>query len=570
MSASSWYDSQAKKVSAIYDAISPVELHMWFADLLPTGNALVLDVGAGSGRDAAWLAQRGFEVVAVEPSAGMRAEAIRNHPSHAVQWVDDFLPDFKKVGGLGLHFDFILLSAVWMHVPAGDRARAFRKLIGLLKPGGFIAISLRMGPSEPERGMHPVSVEEIETLCKSHAAFVERRIDSPDLSGRSQVSWCQLVVRLPDDGTGALPLIRHVVLNDSKSSTYKLALLRVLCRCADGTSGFADRDDDCVVIPFGLVGLFWVRMMIPLLKAELPQSPENLGLKRLGFVREGFEYLVSNTKGFSHNDLRCGMRYSGDRAVAIHKAIRDACATVEKMPAHYMTYPNGGQIVRVNRLPPGRVPSEVVLDFPYLSSFGQMRIPANLWAAMQRFDSWIEPAIVSEWSRLMKSYAAAQDRKLSESAIQAALTWADPTRDVKIARLRAIVLLEKSHLRCVWSDRKLTSDNLHIDHCLPWVVWPCGDLWNLLPVHCEVNLRKRDRLPGDELLSQVQPKVLDWWSQAYLDSSTPLLAEQFVSEAKASLPSVGTQPPDPDSVFRGLKLQRWRLKHDQQVPEWYG
>jgi hypothetical protein len=31
-------------------------------------------------------------------------------------------------------------------------------------------------------------------------------------------------VRLPDDGSGALPLLRHIILNDDKSSTYKLAL----------------------------------------------------------------------------------------------------------------------------------------------------------------------------------------------------------------------------------------------------------------------------------------------------------------------------------------------------------
>jgi hypothetical protein len=38
----------------------------------------------------------------------------------------------------------------------------------------------------------------------------------------------QLALRLPDDGTGALPLLRHIIFNDDKSSTYKLALLRVL------------------------------------------------------------------------------------------------------------------------------------------------------------------------------------------------------------------------------------------------------------------------------------------------------------------------------------------------------
>ena len=43
----------------------------------------------------------------------------------------------------------------------------------------------------------------------------------------------------PDDGTGALPLLRHIVFNDQKSSTYKLALLRTLVRIADSAGGFA-------------------------------------------------------------------------------------------------------------------------------------------------------------------------------------------------------------------------------------------------------------------------------------------------------------------------------------------
>jgi hypothetical protein len=45
--------------------------------------------------------------------------------------------------------------------------------------------------------------------------------------------------QLPDDGTGALPLLRGIILNDDKSSTYKLALLRAILRVADGTPSLA-------------------------------------------------------------------------------------------------------------------------------------------------------------------------------------------------------------------------------------------------------------------------------------------------------------------------------------------
>ena len=78
--------------------------------------------------------------------------------------------------------------------------------------------------------MYDVSQGEIEQLARAHGAFVEFAGQGKDELSRDSVSWTQLLVRLPDDGTGALPLIRHIILNDDKASTYKLALLRVLSR----------------------------------------------------------------------------------------------------------------------------------------------------------------------------------------------------------------------------------------------------------------------------------------------------------------------------------------------------
>ena len=123
--------------------------------------------------------------------------------------------------------------------------------------------------------MFEVSEHEIETLAKNHGAFIERRVLSSDQGGRTEISWVQLALRLPDDGTGALPLLRHIILNDDKSSTNKLALLRVLCRIADGTAGYArmvEGAPNWVELPLGLVALFWLRQYMPLLKAGLPQQ----------------------------------------------------------------------------------------------------------------------------------------------------------------------------------------------------------------------------------------------------------------------------------------------------------
>lgn len=232
-----WYDAHAGAQAAAYEAIDPARLHGWLTGFLPTAPALVLDVGAGSGRAAAWFSRLGHDVVAVEPSAGLRAEAARHHGGTGVRWVADSLPALTTTLRLGLAYDLILLSGVWQHVVPAERARALRKLLGLLRPGGVLAVTLRQGPAEAARAMHPVSLTELEQLARELGAMVVRTAETPDQMGRPGVTWTGVALRLPDDGTGALPLLRHVILNDQKSATYKLGLLRALCRAADGQAG---------------------------------------------------------------------------------------------------------------------------------------------------------------------------------------------------------------------------------------------------------------------------------------------------------------------------------------------
>ena len=93
-----------------------------------------------------------------------------------------------------------------MHVPEAMRERAFRILSNLLAPRGVLVISLRHGSDAAEnreRDFHPVSVQELEQLCRRRALSVVAVTDKPDNQGRDHVRWQTVVMQLPDDGTGS-------------------------------------------------------------------------------------------------------------------------------------------------------------------------------------------------------------------------------------------------------------------------------------------------------------------------------------------------------------------------------
>lgn len=344
--AAQWYDANAGTVTDRYERLSAAELFSWATDLLPGRGALALDVGAGTSRDATWLASQGIDVVAVEPSAAMRLQAATRHPDASVRWVDDTIPSLAITSRLGLTFDLIALSAVWQHVPLADRPRAFCKLNGLLKPGGLLLFTVRLGADDDDRMMHEVSVDELEALARMHGMVVVRTHDTADKLGRPELRWTAMALRLPDDGTGALPLMRHVILNDNKSSTYKLALLRALCRIADGSSGLIRDDPDAehVGVPLGLVALAWVRLFLPLLRHNLPQSVKNTHAgEALGFAKNGFRALLAAE--VRQADLQPGAVLPSELSSMLDAALAESAKTISEMPARYTTYPGGDRPV---------------------------------------------------------------------------------------------------------------------------------------------------------------------------------------------------------------------------------
>lgn len=150
------YDQLAEDLVPLYAGFGFENFASEHAELLKSCTSPVLDIGAGSGVHAAGLSDLGFEIYAVEPSSGMRNRARVLYSEKSVTWIDDRLPELSTVTGLNLKFGFVLINAVWMHLPPGDRMPALRKIASLLQPAAVLSVLIRLGPAPEDRPMHDV------------------------------------------------------------------------------------------------------------------------------------------------------------------------------------------------------------------------------------------------------------------------------------------------------------------------------------------------------------------------------------------------------------------------------
>ena len=66
------YADEAEELFKLYESIPAADLHRAVLHLIPTTPGSILDIGSGTGRDAAWFASMGHRIVAVEPTDAMR------------------------------------------------------------------------------------------------------------------------------------------------------------------------------------------------------------------------------------------------------------------------------------------------------------------------------------------------------------------------------------------------------------------------------------------------------------------------------------------------------------------
>ncbi len=195
-----FYTTNAQRLSQQYDSLAPEQVHAgWLAHLpavQPSSNQ-ALDLGAGSGRDAAWLASMGWDVLAVEPSSGLRDIGQKTTAKQSVSWLDDTLPQLVSISdSYDSSFRLILASAMWMHLTPDEQVLTCERLLQLAADDAVIVITWRNQANERERVFHQVDTEQFGKYFNSGSRKSTVTITvSGDEGGRDGVVWHCAVIK---------------------------------------------------------------------------------------------------------------------------------------------------------------------------------------------------------------------------------------------------------------------------------------------------------------------------------------------------------------------------------------
>lgn len=137
MDAAGWDDRYAE-----HDLVWSVEPNVWVdeltADLSP-GRAL--DLAAGEGRNALWLAERGWDVTAVDFSSialGRARRLGRSRLGPDAGSLTIVLADLLEYEPVAAAFELVLL--VYLHLRVPDRRRVVQAAAGAVAPSGLLLV----------------------------------------------------------------------------------------------------------------------------------------------------------------------------------------------------------------------------------------------------------------------------------------------------------------------------------------------------------------------------------------------------------------------------------------------
>lgn len=307
--------------------------------------------------------------------------------------------------------------------------------------------------------------------------------------------------------------ISKIIERDSKSTTYKFALLRGVIDIIQDNSPYITFVGDRVEIPTGLLIEKWLIYYYPILESKT-LIPQINGNGNLAFNSQ-LEQLIEDYKirgGFSafYNDLKNkGIpKAFQENFFELLKKLRD---TITRMPMKYIGRSISDEFYSVFEPNNQRFTKSDEGKIKYLiEDFGTFTIPIDYYEAFQVLGSFIngQDSILFKWAEF--SVNASQKTLSVKNVLNEVLKSPITEREISASKsLYSEILQQEGKIHCVWTGKKISKYD--IDHLIPFSVWKNNDLWNLLPSGSTINNQKRDKIPSPKIIEQQKDLILDYW-----------------------------------------------------------
>jgi len=191
----SYYAANAGACSASYEAASVGSLHELLRSLASPA-VHVLEIGGGSGRDAAFLVQLGCDTTYTDGCEEMVAQAVKLHPELASKARVASFPLADDDQLLKERYDMVLCAAVIMHLDDGCLERLTSQMTKLVALGGHLVLSHSFG-REHHRDRRDTNGRlflerppaTIDGIFEARGFLAERLIEDRDGLGRPNIRW---------------------------------------------------------------------------------------------------------------------------------------------------------------------------------------------------------------------------------------------------------------------------------------------------------------------------------------------------------------------------------------------
>lgn len=339
--------------------------------------------------------------------------------------------------------------------------------------------------------------------------------------------------------------VNKIIERESKTASYKFALLRATIEIAEKYDHIVkETPDQRIHIPTGLLVEKWLAYYYPLLSnldSLRHATNGNLAFEKdIDPIIEFYEKKDGGGFPSFYNDLIEG-KYPGSIQNDIRGVTEKIRQTIVKQPMQYLgsSLDKGKGHYKVyhpeNKKSP--IKQQEIIDHELLlRKFGTFSIPKWFYETLRYFGSFLsgQESLLMQWAEF--TYSINQgSRDVNKSQILSHLLES-PEKERNVKEVQEF-LKKKDTVHCVWSGKKISRKDLHIDHCLPFSVYFNNDLWNLFPTQKTVNSKKSNKIPSPKFLKDRKDPILKYWKELEEFSE---LAPRFREEVEFSL--LGTEP----------------------------